>query len=101
MPWESKQTFFKQHVNIKDSKNFWKTIRLLNRDYSSNPTLLDGNGSLLNVAQQNSFVKNFFYSCFNHNCPPLTNAAQDLDFTHSSSVQVTALLSFFVKRSQF
>jgi len=100
MTWESKQTFFNQHVNNKDRK-ILKTIRLLNHDYSSNPTLLDGDGLLLNVAQQNSFVKNFFYSCFNHNCPPLTNAAQDLDFTHSSSVQVTALLSFFVKRSQF
>jgi len=59
MPWESKQTFFNQHVNNKDSK-ILKTIRLLYHDYSSNPTLLDGDGSLLNVAQQKQLCEKLY-----------------------------------------
>ena len=42
---ESKQTFFNQHLNNADTKTFWKTVRFLKRDYSSIPTLLDGNGT--------------------------------------------------------
>jgi len=63
---------------------FWKTIRLklLNHDYSSIPTLLDGDGST--TVESSSVIaaslNNFFYTCFNYNYPPLTDVAQDLDF---------------------
>ena len=81
---ESKQTFFNQRLN--NAKTFWKAIRLLNCDYSSIPTLLDGDGS--NTVESSSAKamcrNNFFYTCFNHNYPPLTDAAQDLDFTYGS-----------------
>jgi len=96
---ESKQTFFNQHLNNADTKPFWKTIRLLNHDNSSIPTLMDGDGSTA-VESSPAYLNNFFYTCFNHNYPPLTDAAQDLDFTMVPSVQVIALLSFFVQRSQ-
>jgi len=81
---------------------FWKTIRLLYHDYSSIPTLLDGDGS---TTVESSSVKaaclnNFFYTCFNYNYPLLTVVAQDLASHMVPSVQVTALLSFFVQRSQ-
>jgi len=45
MLWENKQTFFNQHLNNADTRPFWKTIRLLNHDYSSIPTPMDVDGS--------------------------------------------------------
>ena len=37
---ESKQSFFDNNINQTDAKMFWKTVRILNRDYSSSiPTL--------------------------------------------------------------
>ena len=41
---ESKQSFFDNNLNQTDVKTFWKTVRILNRDYSSSiPTLTDCN----------------------------------------------------------
>jgi len=40
--------------------------------------------TLLNLAAKAMCRNNFFYTCFNHNYPPLTDAAQDLDFTYGS-----------------
>ena len=86
MLWESKQTFFNQHLNNADTKPFWKTIRLVNHDYSSSPTLLDVDGSTAveSSPAKAAYLNNFLYTCFNHNYPPLTDAAQDLDFTYHS-----------------
>ena len=78
--------FFNQRLNNADTKTFWKTLRLLNHDYSPILTLLDGDGS--NTVESSSAkaacLNSFFYTCFNHNYPPLTDAAQDLDFTYGS-----------------
>ena len=79
---------FQPTSNYVDTKTFWKTIRLLNHDYSSIPTLLDGDGSTTVDSESSSAkaacMNNFFYTCFNHNFPTLTDAAQDLDFTYRS-----------------
>jgi len=76
--------FFNQRLNNADTKTFWKTIRLLNHDYSPIPTLLDGDGSttVKSSSAKAAFLNSFFYTSFNHNYPPLTDAAQDLDFTY-------------------
>jgi len=83
---ENKQTFFNQCLNNADTKTFWKTIRLLNHDYSSIPTLLDGDGSTTveSSSAKAACLNNIFYTCFNHNYPPLTDAAQDLNFPYGS-----------------
>ena len=71
---ESKQTFFNQRLNNADTKTFWKTVRFLNRDYSSIPTLLDGDGTTTveSSSAKAACLNNVFYTCFNQNYPPLT-----------------------------
>ena len=40
---DGKLLFLDQQLNNADAKTFWKTVRLLNQDYSSRiPTLQDG-----------------------------------------------------------
>lgn len=69
---ESKQSFFDNNLNQTDVKTFWKTVRLLNRDYSSSiPTLCDGATTADTNLDKATLLNNYFYTCFNHEQPPL------------------------------
>ena len=61
-------------------------VRFLNRDYSSIPTLLDGDGTTTveSSSAKAACLNNFFFTCFNQNYPPLTEEVQDPDFTYGS-----------------
>ena len=70
-----------QWLNNVDAKTFWKTIRLLNQDYSSClPTLQDIDGAKLIDSSLDKAItlNNFFYSCFNHGQPPLLDPPSNL-----------------------
>ena len=59
--------FFSQHLNNADAKIFWNTVRLLNGNYSSIPTLQDGDGSAtVESSSAKADCLNNFYTCFNH-----------------------------------
>ena len=69
---DSKQAFFDEHLNKADMKTFWKTVRVLNRDYSSRiPTLSDGVKTADSSLDKAIILNNYFYTCFNHKIPPL------------------------------
>ena len=69
---DSKQAFFDKHLNKADMKTFWKTVRVLNRDYSSRiPTLSDGVKTADSSLDKATILNNYFYTCFNHKIPPL------------------------------
>ena len=53
---------------------------------TSIPTLLDGDGSTTveSSSAKAACLNNVFYTCFNYNYSPLTDAAQDLDFPYGS-----------------
>ena len=69
---DGKHLFFDQQLNNVDTKTFWKTIRLLNQDYSSHiPTLQDGAKLIDSSVDKATTLNNFFYSCFNHRQPPV------------------------------
>ena len=77
---ESKHTFFNQRLNNADCKTFWKTIRLLNHDYSSHmPTLQDGTKTIETSLDKATALNNYFYSCFNHSHPILQNTQHLID----------------------
>ena len=54
------------------SKEFWKAVKLLNKQESSIPTLIDSAGvSIVSSLKKASLLNNFFFECFNHDLPPL------------------------------
>ena len=83
---KSKQSFFNQNLNNADTKTFWKTVRLLNGSSSSIPTLLDvaNSASMESSSAKADCLNKYFYTCFNHNHPPLTTLDNDLDLIYGS-----------------
>ena len=69
----SKAKFF-QKLKSQSSKEFWKIIKLFNKQESSIPTLRSVDGVEVTDAQDKATLLNsFFYTCFNNSSPPLTN----------------------------
>ena len=68
---ESKEDFFRKLHNS-SAKDFWKAIRKLNAKQSSIPTLIDGDLPADTNQDKAILLNNFFFSCFNRQCPPLT-----------------------------
>ena len=69
---KSKQSFFNK-LNNADAKTFWKFVKSLNQKSTSMPTL-QHNGTKLETSECKADALNkYFYTCFNHNFPPLTN----------------------------
>ena len=70
---ESKKTYFSKlnHANVKE---FWKTMKLLNHDSSTLPTLQDKGISIDSNIDKANVLNRFFYSCFNNSCLPLTDS---------------------------
>ena len=91
---ESKQIFFNQQLNNVDSKTFWKTVRLLNQDFSSQiPTLLDGTKTIETSLGKASTLNRFSI--------PVLIIISFLCWTHNSlSLQVNVRVSYYVQRSQ-
>ena len=68
-----KQLFFNK-LNAADSKIFWRTVRLLNHQQTSLPTL-HHNGSIIKSSESKAnALNNYLYSCFNHSFPPLMSS---------------------------
>ena len=68
---ESKQRFFDE-LNNADTKQFWRTMRILNRKSSSIPSLQDENNATIksNTGKANA-LNSFFHRCFNYTFPSL------------------------------
>lgn len=75
---DGKQLFFNQQLTNVDAKTFWKTIWLLNQDYSSRvPTLLDGTTPIESSLDKATTLNNF-YTCFNNRQPPPLDLPENL-----------------------
>ena len=78
----SKQNFFDQRLNSAEEKTFWKTVKLLNQNHSSIPTL-QFNGTVAETAVGKANALNsFFFNCFNHQLNPLS--CSNPEFSHST-----------------
>ena len=75
---ERKKTYFNNNLNSVDTKSFWKTVRILNNnDVSSIPTLSEGDRTADTNQAKAATLNNFFYTCFNHNQPPLSDSQSE------------------------
>ena len=67
----AKATYF-QNLSSRGQKEFWKAVKLLNKQDSSIPTLTNSTGvSIVSSSEKASLLNNFFFKCFNHDLPPL------------------------------
>ena len=58
-------------VQYQNSKDFWKSIKLLNKQDCSIPTLLSNGAEVSDNREKESVLNTFFYNCFNSKSPPL------------------------------
>ena len=76
----SKQEYSNSHLNGADVKTFWKTVRLLNCNTSSIPTLTDGLHTAGTSMAKATILNNFFYKCFNKDQPPLSSSQTEFTY---------------------
>ena len=70
---QSKETFF-CNLNSASAKEFWKAVKHLNENKNTTiPTLSDGQSSVSSNIGKAELLNNYFYSCFNRKCPPLSS----------------------------
>ena len=93
-----------QNLNNADAKTLWKIVRLLNGTYNFlfYATLFVPDSPRCTTAESTSNIahclNNYFYTCFNHNYPPLTDElSQDLNlgYGYLCSTQCLAELLCF------
>jgi len=68
---ESKLAYF-QGLGTRGQKEFWKAVKILNKQDSSIPTLIDNSGiPVTSNSAKATLLNTFFYECFNCALPPL------------------------------
>ena len=69
----AKSSYF-QGLNPKDKKQFWKTIKYLNKQQSTIPTLNYQDTTAESNSEKVSLLNEFFSTCFNRDIPTLSPA---------------------------
>ena len=67
----AKKEYFSS-LNPRKSKQFWKSIKVVNRHNSTIPVLSQGPRTLSSDQEKADALNSFFSQCFNHTLPPLT-----------------------------
>ena len=76
----NKTKFFKKLANA-SQKEFWKAIKLLNKQESCIPTLNQNGKTVESNGDKALLLNTFFYNCFNKAIPPLISHQSLLDPT--------------------
>jgi hypothetical protein len=76
----SKAKYFRK-LSSRNSKDFWKSIKLLNKEDCSIPTLLSHGVEVSDNREKASLLNNFFFDCFNAKSPPLMVSPTILPFS--------------------
>ena len=69
--WNKRQYFYS--LQFATQKDFWKAIKVINKQDTSIPALWDGNTSVTSNNAKAELLNSYFYECFNHSFPPLSN----------------------------
>ena len=88
---ECKEEFF-QKLNSANVKDFWKTIRMLNKKETTIPTLCGSDIPVDSSQGKATLLNNFFYSCFNQHCPQLSTSHSPLHTNLGSQDYPSCLL---------
>ena len=73
----SKAKFFRSLQTLKP-KEFWKAVKLLNKQESSVPTLSSNGNDVSDDREKAHLLNNYFYECFNKRSSPVLNNLQSL-----------------------
>ena len=68
----TKAAYF-QKLGSSSSKEFWKAVKLVNKRCSSIPALKDGSSLITTDHGKAQLLNDFFHSCFNRSCDPLSS----------------------------
>ena len=68
----SKTAYF-QKLGSSNSKEFWKAVKLVNKQSTSIPALKDGSSLITTDTGKAQLLNEFFHSCFNRSFDPLSN----------------------------
>ena len=68
----NKRQYF-YNLRFATNKDFWKAIKVINKQDSSIPTLRDGDTSVTSNVAKAELLNSFFYKCFCHSSLPLSN----------------------------
>ena len=66
----AKQNYFCK-LNPRDSKKFWKTVKLMNKNKQPIPILLHDGRMADSDGDKSNMLNMFFYTCFNQSHPPI------------------------------
>ena len=69
---QNKQQYF-YNLWFATHKDFWKAVKLINKQDTSIPALWDGSASVTSNIAKAELLNSYFYECFNHLFPPLNN----------------------------
>ena len=75
---ESKLAFFGK-LNQANNKEFWKIMKFFNNTTSTIPTLQTSGTVAHSSVDKANALNNFFYGCYNQNCPPLTQCSHNYE----------------------
>ena len=68
----AKQNYFNSLTSA-NSKQFWKTVRLVNKQRETIPVLSQDNTNAITDEEKSNMLNSYFSKCWNHSEPPLTD----------------------------
>ena len=72
MLWSAKQNYFNSLTSA-NSKQFWKTVKLVNKQQETIPVLSQDNTNAITDEEKSNMLNSYFSKCWNHSEPPLTD----------------------------
>ena len=68
----AKQSYFNSLTSA-NSKQFWKTVKLVNKQQETIPVLSQDNINAITDKEKSNMLNSYFSKCWNHSEPPLTD----------------------------
>ena len=85
---QAKKEYF-CNLNTSSTKQFWKTIKVLNKQGASIGSLTHGDTTCMSDEDKADAFNAFFSSCFNSTCPPISTTTSTCDHGCSDSIMCT------------
>ena len=87
-------------LSTASNKQFWKTVKLLNKQQVLIPTLKQDGVSADTDEEKSNMLNEYFSECWNHSAPPLSEPSNDHLVTYSSSDELLCSTSEVVQLIQ-
>ena len=81
----AKQNYFNSLTSA-NSKQFWKTVKLVSKQQETIPVLSQDNINAITDEEKSNMLNTYFSNCWNHSEPPLTDP---LECNYEEPAQIT------------